>query len=188
MPLFGTGIFALGGIQLDSLFNPFVTGHTPARATGILFNSTLLDINTVFDSVAYGTAGPATGLLSEGVDIATLFAKQGSGIWTLSLPQFPAVITTTPQPKLGTATMSATMAFGPGAPYTYTWTPYNPNGTATFVIVSGQGTASIQYYALGVSGEPGVTGVDLVVSSSGLSVHASTRMTFNVRTNNLGGF
>lgn len=69
------------GVDLDSIFDPYVTGTSPA-ANGIQVNGT--DIHTRYAPLLYGTAAAATGILCEpggsgsAVDLNTLYAAHGT--------------------------------------------------------------------------------------------------------------
>ena len=74
------------GVDLDSIFAPYVQGTSPA-ATGVKFAGT--DIHTRYAPLIYGTAAPATGITCKPggagslVDLNTLFAAIGTPSYSL---------------------------------------------------------------------------------------------------------
>ena len=74
------------GVDLDSIFDPYVTGASPGL-TGIQYAGT--DIHTRYAPLVYGTQAAATGLLCKVggagsfVDLNTLFAAKGTAKYPL---------------------------------------------------------------------------------------------------------
>lgn len=77
---------AANGQDLDDVFDPYVTGASPA-ATGFILSSGV-DLNTRYAPIVFGSAASATGLLiSNGNDLNTLFAAKGTAVyWPDPLP------------------------------------------------------------------------------------------------------
>lgn len=77
---------AANGQDLDDVFDPYVTGTSPA-ATGYLLSSDI-DLNTRYAPIVFGSAASATGLLiSNGNDLNTLFSAKGTAqYWPSPLP------------------------------------------------------------------------------------------------------
>lgn len=77
---------AASGQDLDDVFDPYVTGTSPA-ATGFILSSGI-DLNTRYAPIIFGSAASATGLLlSNGNDLNTLFAaKNTAAYWPAILP------------------------------------------------------------------------------------------------------
>ena len=167
-------------VDLDSIFALYTSGRTKAAATGIRYGSSDIDLNQRYENIIYGTGPSATGIKTNSADLNTKFCTIASD-WSASLPSFPHPFTQTPEPyPSGTLPMTVTLTGGPGGSYTYSWTRVN-GLTAHFVIVSGNGTATIQWYATGVSGEPDSCSVTCTVTAtSGAQVSATTVLTFNV--------
>ena len=76
------------GVDLDSIFDPYVTGTSPGL-TGIQSAGT--DIHTRYAPLVYGTAAPTTGIACKVggagsfVDLNTLFAARGTAIYALPI-------------------------------------------------------------------------------------------------------
>jgi hypothetical protein len=175
----------VNGVDLDTIFTPFVTGHTPASATGIKVNGS--DLNTRYDAVSYGSSPPNTGIQKNGTDLAAIFAANSSGNWTATLPSFPNPFTSSPQPASGTNSMMVTQTNSPGGTLYYTWSSHiTPTGSAgSFNIVSGQGSDTIDWYATAVKGTWITIKVICDIStapSGGTSIEATTTMQFHYGT------
>lgn len=167
-------------VDLDSILLGFVSGHTQAAATGIEVAG--VDLNQRYEKLSYGTASSKTNIQSAGADLNTFFCANasGAGSWTASLPSFPNVFTTSPQPSSGTVPMMVTINNSPGGTLTYTWS-WSASDGGSFNIVSGQGTNTIQWYATG--GWTTITVTCKVTSSaSSTSVSANTSLRFQVGT------
>lgn len=76
------------GVDLDSIFAPYVTGTSPAL-TGVKFGGT--DVNTRYAPRSYGSAAAATGITCKPggagslVDLNTLFAAYGTTSYALAI-------------------------------------------------------------------------------------------------------
>jgi hypothetical protein len=172
------------GVDLDSIFTPFVTGHTPASATGIQVNGD--DLNTRYDAVSYGSSPPNTGIQTNGTDLAAIFAANTSGNWTATLPSFPHPFNTSPQPASGTSTMTVTQTNSPGGTLYYTWAwSVLAGDPGHFYIVTGQGSDTITWYATALRGiwiTIDVTCTIATAPSGGTSIEAKTSMSFHYGT------
>ena len=172
----------LNGVDLDNLFVAYVGGHTNAAATGINING--VDLNQRYDNLIYGSSLPYnTFIQSNGADLITFFGAYGSE-WTAKLPSF-STFTSSPQPASGTLPMTVTVTGGPGGSYTYTWSSgIKPSRTgASFNIVSGAGTATIQWYATAIYGKWCTINISCQVASVGIpTITATTSMTFHYGT------
>lgn len=83
-----TGI-ASKGVDLASIFSPYQSGTTQARATGIYDNGA--DLNTLFAALQYGSAVPATGIYSESADLNTIFCTGANYALPINGETFNAV-------------------------------------------------------------------------------------------------
>lgn len=179
-------------IDLDSVFLGYVSPHTQAAATSIFIGDPAIDLNQRYEKLSYGSASSPTGILTGGAggaDLNTFFCASngGSGSWSASLPSFPEPFTKSPQPyPTGTNTMSVTQVNGPGGTYTYTWSwAIKPSGDfGSFNIVSGQGTDTINWYAIGYNGDWVTLNITCEISSSAsaTTVAAATSMKFKIGT------
>ena len=71
---------AANGQDLDDVFDPYVTGTSPA-ATGFILSSGV-DLNTRYAPLFFGSSASATGLqISNGNDLNTLFAAKGTAAY-----------------------------------------------------------------------------------------------------------
>lgn len=77
-----TSGIASKGTDLDSIFDPWKSGTSQARATGY-GNGT--DLNARYAPLIYGAAAAATGIYSEGADLNTLFAAYGTASYKLPI-------------------------------------------------------------------------------------------------------
>lgn len=72
------------GVDLDSVFDPYVLGTSPA-ATGYRLSDGN-DLNVRYAPIVYGTAAAATGYrISSGADLNTLFAAYGTATYALPI-------------------------------------------------------------------------------------------------------
>lgn len=71
------------GVDLDSIFDPYMSGTTKARATGVSVAGS--DLNNRFAPLTYGSSAAATGIKSEGADLNTLFAAYGTAHYSLPI-------------------------------------------------------------------------------------------------------
>lgn len=78
-----TSGIASKGVDLDSIFDPYVAGTTKARAAGIAAGGT--DTSDLYANIIYGSAAAATGIQSEGDDLNTLYAKKGTASYALPI-------------------------------------------------------------------------------------------------------
>lgn len=69
------------GVDLDSIFAPWQSDTSQARATGILVAGA--DLNGRYAPLVYGTAAAATGIDSESADLNTLFAAINTAKYAL---------------------------------------------------------------------------------------------------------
>lgn len=67
---------ASNGVSIATIFDPYQSGQTKARASGIADAGT--DISNLYANIIYGSAAAATGIQSEGADLNTLYAALGS--------------------------------------------------------------------------------------------------------------
>lgn len=107
------------GIDLDSIFDPWQSGTTKARATGILQAGS--DLNQRYAPLVYGSSATATGIKSKGADLNTLFAAFGTASY--ALPINGQVFTGFDRsPSGATNPASETVTFGLNADGTYSVT------------------------------------------------------------------
>lgn len=78
-----TSGIASKGVDLDDVFDPWQTGTSKARTTGISVAGS--DINNRFAPLVYGTSAPATGIQSQGADLNTLFAAKGTAKYSIPI-------------------------------------------------------------------------------------------------------
>lgn len=69
------------GVPLSSIFDPYQSGTTKARASGIAENGN--DTSNIYAKLSYGSSASATGILSEGADLNTLYAALGTARYPL---------------------------------------------------------------------------------------------------------
>lgn len=77
-----TSGIASKGVDLDSIFDPYQSGTTKARAAGIGVAGS--DISNRYAALTYGSAAAATGIKSESADLNTLYAKKGTANYKLA--------------------------------------------------------------------------------------------------------
>lgn len=75
-----TSGIASKGVDLDSIFDPWLSGTSKARATGTSIAGS--DLNNRFAPLIYGSSAAATGIYSESADLNTLFAAKGTAQYT----------------------------------------------------------------------------------------------------------
>ena len=159
-------------IDLDSVFDLFVTGETPAAATHIGYGGTEADLNTRYRNLLYGTAHAATGIEDNGADLNTFFCAYGSG-WRASLPSYPNEF----NPPSASGSMTVTLTGGPGGTYTYVWSVVSVTGVGSFTIHSGAGTPTITWTLYASYDGPAVFIVTCTVTATnGAVVKASTTL------------
>jgi len=78
-----TSGIASKGVDLDSIFDPWLSGTSKARATGISVAGS--DLNNRFAPLIYGSSAAATGIQSQGADLNTLFAAKGTAKYSLPI-------------------------------------------------------------------------------------------------------
>jgi len=78
-----TSGIASKGVDLDSIFDPWQSGTSKARSTGIAVAGS--DLNNRFAPLTYGSSAAATGISSEGADLNTLFAAKGTANYPLPI-------------------------------------------------------------------------------------------------------
>lgn len=78
-----TSGIASKGVDLDSIFDPYVAGTTKARAAGIAVAGS--DTSNRYANIIYGSAVAATGIQSEGADLNTLYAAKGTAKYALPI-------------------------------------------------------------------------------------------------------
>lgn len=130
-----TSGIASKGVDLDSIFSPYVGGTTQQRATGIDVNGQ--DLNARYANIIYGTAPPATGIKSEGADLSTLFCTGAN----YSLPIDGQTYSGSGHVASGLCTAGVTLqinnaqyrfqGFGTGSPGN-TWTFQIPSGVSQY--------------------------------------------------------
>jgi len=78
-----TSGIASKGVDLDSIFEPWQSGTSKARSTGIAVSGS--DLNNRFAPLTYGSSAAATGIQSQGADLNTLFAAKGTANYPLPI-------------------------------------------------------------------------------------------------------
>ena len=78
-----TSGIASKGVDLDNIFDPWLSGTSKARATGISVAGS--DLNNRFAPLIYGSSAAATGIQSQGADLNTLFAAKGTAKYSLPI-------------------------------------------------------------------------------------------------------
>lgn len=78
-----TSGIASKGVDLDNIFDPWLSGTSKARATGISVAGS--DLNNRFAPLIYGSSAAATGIQSQGDDLNTLFAAKGTAKYSLPI-------------------------------------------------------------------------------------------------------
>jgi len=78
-----TSGIASKGVDLDSIFDPWQSGTSKARSTGIAVAES--DLNNRFAPLTYGSSAAATGIQSQGADLNTLFAAKGTAKYSLPI-------------------------------------------------------------------------------------------------------
>lgn len=71
------------GVSLSAIFDPYVSGTTKARASGL--DDAGNDLSNLYANIIYGTAAAATGIASESADLNTLYAKIGTTNYPLPI-------------------------------------------------------------------------------------------------------
>lgn len=140
-----TSGIASKGVDLDSIFDPYVAGTTKARAAGIAVAGS--DTSNRYANIIYGSAAAATGIQSEDADLNTLYAAKGTAQY--SLPINGNTYNNTVSVPAG-KTLASVIGFktgGSAGSYTYTvWGNTAAGGTVT--LASGSlpsSSASIKY-------------------------------------------
>lgn len=88
------------GVDLDSIFSPYLAGTTKARATGIMKNGT--DLNNLYANIIYGSAVAATGIKSEGADLNTLFCTGANYALPINGQTYTSTVQVTGSPASAT--------------------------------------------------------------------------------------
>lgn len=70
-------------VPLTSIFDPYISGTTKARASGIDDAGT--DTSNLYANIIYGSAAAATGIQSEDADLNTLYAAKGTAKYALPI-------------------------------------------------------------------------------------------------------
>lgn len=74
---------ASNGVSIATIFDPYQSGQTKARASGIADAGT--DISNLYANIIYGSAAAATGIQSQGADLNTLYAAKGTAKYALPI-------------------------------------------------------------------------------------------------------
>lgn len=129
------------GVDLDSIFSPYLAGTTKARATGILVNGT--DINNRYANIIYGSAVSATGIDSEGADLNTLFCTGANYTLPINGQTYASTVQVTG------ANASATIDFAISGGNTWSVQTSNTRGVpAPATLISGSipaGAATVKF-------------------------------------------
>jgi hypothetical protein len=81
-----TSGIASKNVDLDSIFDPWLSGTSKARATGIAKGAAPgTDLNALYAPLIYGSSAAATGIQSQGADLNTLFAAKGTAKYSLPI-------------------------------------------------------------------------------------------------------
>ena len=81
-----TSGIASKNVDLDSIFDPWLSGTSKARATGIAKGAAPgTDLNALYAPLIYGSSAAATGIQSQGADLNTLFASKGTAKYSLPI-------------------------------------------------------------------------------------------------------
>lgn len=81
-----TSGIASKNVDLDSIFDPWLSGTSKARATGIAKGAAPgTDLNALYAPLIYGSSAAATGIQSQEADLNTLFAAKGTAKYALPI-------------------------------------------------------------------------------------------------------
>lgn len=156
------------GVSLVNIFDPYVTGTTKARASGI--DDAGNDTSNLYANIIYGSAAAATGIKSENADLNALYAAKGTASYALPID---GSTFTGANHLIAPNTGSAFISFGSTSS---TWTVTGSLNFGSTVLASGAvpaGATKVQYtwgtYTVPFGSDAGGTVSNGAVSPTALS-------------------
>lgn len=176
-----TGFLISTGVDLDDVFDPYVTGTSPS-ATGFQLSSGT-DINTRYAPIVFGSAAPATGFqLSSGADLNTLFAaKNTAAYWPNILPWV-----NTFSENVNTPPASVTLNFRPDGNLTLLFSQSPPQNLGRYLPLNGVGSDFVIRMTL-FSGLT-ATSTNISTGNQSLSIDRFVTFTQNVEGERIGAY